>query len=97
MGTVLGRTRWIVAVSFMAAIAVFLVVQDRVTAAGAREYVAAQRAAASRGIPAPTIDEVMRPAVRRSIRLGALSGTGVLTAGLGIAAIISRLERRSRG
>jgi len=70
-------------VSVAAAIAVFLVVQDRVTADGAREYVARQRAAGQ--TPVVTIDEVMVPAVSRSVRAGALWGAVVLAAGLAVA------------
>jgi len=72
-------------VSVAAAIAVFLVVQDRVTADGAREYVARQRAAGAGQTPAVTIDEVMVPAVSRSVRAGALWGAVVLAAGLAVA------------
>ena len=71
--------------SVAAAIAVFLVVQDRVTADGAREYVARQRAAGVGQTPAVTIDEVMVPAVSRSVRAGALWGSVVLAAGLAMA------------
>lgn len=79
------RARWIVMGSVVAAIAVFLVVQDRVTAGGAREYVARHRAAAVGQTPAVTIDEVMAPAVARSVRAGALWGAVVLVAGLAVA------------
>ena len=79
------RARWIVIGSVIAAIAVFLVVQDRVTADGAREYVTRQRAAAVGQTPAVTIDEVMVPAVSRSVRAGALWGSAVLVAGLAVA------------
>ena len=79
------RARWIVIGSVAAAIAVFLVVQDRVTAGGAREYVARHRAAGVGQTPAVTIDEVMIPAVSRSVRAGALWGSVVLVAGLAVA------------
>lgn len=79
------RTRWSVVGSITAAIAVFLLVQDRVTAGGAREYVTRQRAAAVGQMPAVTIDEVMVPAVRRSVRAGALWGAAVLVSGLVVA------------
>jgi hypothetical protein len=77
--------RLIVIASVVAAIAVFLVVQDRLTAAGAREYVTRQRAAAAGQADAVTIDEVMRPAVARSVRAGLLWGGLVLAAGLAMA------------
>jgi hypothetical protein len=82
----------IIAVS-TAAIATFMVVQDRVTMAGARDYVMRQRAAAVGEMPAVTVDEVMRPAVTRSVRLGLLWGGVVLTAG----GILALSAGRSRG
>lgn len=82
--------RWIVLASAIAACAVFLIVQDRVTAAGARRYVALQRAAFAGRTPYVTIDEVMRPAVGRSVRQGALWGSVVLAAGLAMATVVSR-------
>jgi hypothetical protein len=83
-----------VVASIAAALVVFLVVQDRITAAGARDYVERQRAAGAGQTP-PTIDEVMRPAVRRSVRTGAAWGAVVLAAGLAIAAAVSSMERRA--
>jgi len=77
----------------IAALAVFAVVQDRVTADGARRYVALQRnALAGRG-PAVTIDEIMRPAIQRSVQQGLLWGGVVLALGLGVAGAMGR--RRS--
>ena len=73
-----------------AAVAVFLVVQDRVTASGARRYVTLQRAAGEGGNAAATIDQVMAPAVRRSVQQGLLWSGLVLAAGLGAAGILSR-------
>jgi hypothetical protein len=76
--------------TFAAAIVVFAIVQDRVTAEGARRYVALQRdALAGRG-PAVTIDEVMKPAVARSVRLGFLSGGAVVAAGLAASLMVRR-------
>jgi hypothetical protein len=89
--------RLIVLVSFAAAIAVFLVVQDRLTAAGARDYVTRQRAAAVGQTPAVTIDEVMRPAVVRSVRVGLLWSGVVLAAGVATATAVLQVERRRRG
>jgi hypothetical protein len=88
--------RWIVLVSAIAALAVFLVVQDRVTAAGARRYVALQRAAIAGQTPYVTIDEVMRPAVDRSVRQGVLWGGLVLVVGLGTAVFASRAAEAAR-
>ena len=79
--------------SIAAAITVFLVVQDRITAGGARDYVARQRAAALGQAPAVTIDEIMRPAVRRSVRVGLLWGGVVLAAGVAMATAVTQLER----
>jgi len=82
--------RALVVLVFVAALVVFSIVQDRVTAAGAREYVVRQRATlAGRSAPV-TVDEVMRPAVERSVRQGLLWGGVVLVAGLGLA----RAQRR---
>lgn len=67
-----------------ASFAVFCVVQDRVTAAGARRYVALQRQALAGQGRAVTIDDVMRPAIDRSVRLAL--GAGGAVAALGLAA-----------
>ena len=73
------------AITFVAALAVFCIVQDRVTAAGARRYVALQKdALAGRG-PVVTIDEIMQPAIDRSVRNGLLAATGVIVLGSVIA------------
>lgn len=85
--------RWIVVASFAAAAVVFLVVQDRITAAGVRDYVNLQRGR-DIGQPSPSIEEIMRPAVRRSVRLGSLWGGIVLAAGLTTAALVSRISSR---
>ena len=79
-------SRWVVIVTCVAAVVVFAVVQDRITAAGARQYVTLQREAiAGRGKPV-TIDEVMGPAIERSVRRAALWGGLVLVTGLVLAA-----------
>jgi hypothetical protein len=80
--------------AFVAAIVTFCIVQDRVTAAGARRYVALQRAAIAGTGPAATIDEVMSPAVRRSVRAGLAWAGGVGAAGLTAAAAVARRHRR---
>ena len=61
-------------------------VQDRVTAAGARRYVSIQREAAAAGTEGVTIESVMAPAIRSSVRWAAVSGGAVLLLGLGVAA-----------
>jgi ABC-type Fe3+ transport system permease subunit len=83
-------TSWGVGFTLAAALATFLVVQDRITAAGAREYVTRQEASAAGSGPVVTIDEVMRPAVRRSVRIGLLAGGVVLAAGLAVAFSVER-------
>ena len=81
--------------TFIAALVVFAVVQDRVTAAGAREYVARQRAALSgRGAPV-TIEEVMGPAVRRSVLTAA--GWAGLVVVLGSLFLVPRSKFTVRG
>ncbi len=70
----------------LAAVVVFCVVQDRITAAAVGQYVALQRAALAGGsastTPPVTIDHVMRPAIGRSVREGAIWGLVTLAAGL---------------
>jgi hypothetical protein len=90
------RPRAIVIITALLALAVFAVVQDRVTAAGARRYVALQRdAIAGRG-PAVTIDQIMRPAIQRSVQQGLLWGGVVLGLGLGVAGVVGRGSTSSR-
>jgi hypothetical protein len=82
------RSRTVLLLTFAAALVVFAIVQDRVTAAGARQYVTQQGAAlAGRGAPV-TIDQVMRPAARRSVRLGAAWAAVVMAIGLAAAAVV---------
>lgn len=77
-----------------AALAVFCIVQDRVTADGARRYVAEQKAAAAgQGRPV-TIDEVMRPAIDRSVRV-ALGWSGAVAAVGAAAAFAARTINRN--
>ncbi len=80
--------------TFVVAVAVFAVVQDRVTAAGAREYVRLQSAAEQgAGVPV-TIDQVVAPAVAAATRQGFTSSGGVMAIGLTLSAVLSR--RRGR-
>jgi len=83
-----------VAFTFVAAVVVFAVVQDRLTASAARQYVLLQQAAASGAGPAVTIDEVMKPGVRHSVRIALLWSSAVMTTGLAAAATIARRSRR---
>jgi hypothetical protein len=79
--------------TLLAAVIVFAVVQDRLTAAAARQYVTLQRAAAAGTGPPVTIDEVMRPGVRRSVRVALLWSGTVALAGLVGAAAVARRRR----
>jgi hypothetical protein len=63
------------------ALVAFAMVQDRTTASGARRYVTLQRdALAGRG-KRVTIEEVMQPAIDRSVRDGLLAAGGVVIVG----------------
>ena len=84
------RPRAIILLTAVVALVVFAIVQDRVTAAGARRYVALQRdALAGRG-QAVTIDEIMRPAIQRSVQQGLLWAGVVLVFGVGVAGAVRR-------
>ena len=76
--------------TLLAATVVFCVVQDRVTAAGARRYVTLHRAAQSGDVPPPTLDQVMRPAIRSSLVAGTLSSGAVAFAALAAAGVLRR-------
>ncbi len=68
--------------TLIAALAVFCVVQDNVTAAGARRYVQIQRdAITAHGRPAVTVDDIMTPAIHASVRDGLLSAGAVIVIG----------------
>jgi hypothetical protein len=86
--------RAVVQASVVGALMVCAVVQDRVTAAGARQYVTLQSAALSGSGSPVTIDAVMAPAVRDSVRRGLLWGGLVLGVGLAGAASVSKRARR---
>jgi hypothetical protein len=83
------RPRGILIATALVAVVVFAIVQDRVTAAGARRYVALQRAALAGRGPAVTVDEIMRPAIAQSVHDGLLWGGVVLVSGVGIAAAVA--------
>lgn len=85
--------RWF-AGSVLAGFVVFCAVQDRVTAGGARRYVSLQRQALAGEGRLVTIDEVMGPAVDRSVRQGTLSGAAVAAAGVALGALVRRRARR---
>lgn len=83
----------LVVFTFLAALAVFCVVQDRVTAAGAQRYGVATMAAVAEHRRVPPVDTVMQPAIRRSVRLGLAAAGGVLVTGLIAAAAVARSTR----
>ncbi|HTI43964.1 MAG TPA: hypothetical protein VL693_19195 [Vicinamibacterales bacterium] len=88
------RPRAVLVISALAAVVVFAVVQDRVTAAGARRYVMVQRdALAGRG-QLVTIDQIMKPAIARSVQRGLMWGGVVLVAGVSLAGVVSTRRRR---
>ena len=88
------RPRAVLVITALAAVVVFAVVQDRVTAAGARRYVALQRdALAGRGQLVP-VDQIMRPAIARSVQQGLMWGGVVLVAGVSLAGVMSTRQRR---
>ena len=80
----------ILAIAVLAALVVFAVVQDRITAAGARRYVAIQRDAIAGRAQPVTVDEVMRPAIQRSVQQGLIWGGVVLVAGVALAKATTR-------
>ncbi len=72
------------------ALVTFAIVQDRVTAAAARGYVATQREAIARGTEGVSIESVMGPGIRRSVGWGAVGAASVVCAGL----LCARATRR---
>jgi hypothetical protein len=84
------RPRAILLITAIAALVVFAVVQDRVTAAGARRYVAIQRDALAGRAQPVTIDEIMKPAISASVHQGLLWSAIVVVAGVSIAVVIAR-------
>lgn len=85
------RIFWLTAA---AALAVFCIVQDRVTAAGARRYVVLQREAIAGRGPAVTIDGIMQPAIDRSVRLALVWSGAVAACGFTAGLLAGRSGRR---
>jgi hypothetical protein len=77
----------LVATVIMAAV-VFCFVQDRATADGARQYADIQRAAAEGRRHPVTVDEIMGPAVRRSVVQASFWAAAVMVAGAAVAWVI---------
>ena len=83
-----------IALVCIAAVAVFAVIQDRITVAGVGQYVAMyQESVAARRSP-PAIDAIMEPAVARAVREAAIWSGAVLVAGVAGTAVIRRRPRR---
>lgn len=74
-------SRTVLAIAVIVAAAVFCIVQDRVTAAGARQYVELQRAAAEGQRSPVTVDDIMKPAVRRSVAQASIWSAVVMVVG----------------
>lgn len=88
------RSRRVAVFAFVAAFVAFCIVQDRATAAGARRYVELQRDAIAGAGPAVRMDEVMRPAVRASVRQGlAWAGLTGVVAYAGATLVARRITR----
>ena len=85
--------RHVVVFTFVAALVVFCVVQDRITAAGATQYGQQALAAIARQQPVTPVDAIMRPAIRQSVRLGLACAGAVLFVGLSVALVVSRSMR----
>jgi hypothetical protein len=85
----------VVVFTVAAAGVVFCIVQDRVTAAGVRRYVAVQRAAIAGERPAVSLDAVMAPARARALDQALVWSGTVAGAGLGAAAIAGWRRRRA--
>jgi hypothetical protein len=82
------RPRTILVIAAILAAVVFCIVQDRVTAAGARQYVELQRVAAAGGRHPVTVEEIMRPAVRRSVAEASAWSALVMVAGATVAFVV---------
>ena len=88
------RPRAVLVATALLAVVVFAIVQDRITAAGARRYATLQRdALAGRG-QLVTIDQIMRPAIARSVQQGLMWGGVVVIAGVALARMVSTRQRR---
>jgi hypothetical protein len=84
------RRSVLIGLALLLGLAAFCVVQDRVTAEGARRYVRQQRAAENGNGVAPPVDDVMRPAIAASVREGATWGGGVAAAGVALALLFGK-------
>ena len=88
------RPRAVLVITALAAVVVFAVVQDRVTAAGARRYAGLQREALAGRGALVTVDQIMRPAIARSVQQGLMWGGVVLVTGVSLAGVVSARQRR---
>ena len=87
--------RTILVIAAILAVVVFSVVQDRVTAGGARQYAELQRAAIEGRGDRVTVDQVMRPAVRRSVTQASMWSAVVMVAGAIAAGMVGRRGGRA--
>ena len=78
----------------IAALAVFAVIQDRITGSGVGQYVAKYHEAVAAKRTPLTIDDVMRPAVAHGVRQGTLWSGATLIAGVAGTVIVRRRARR---
>ena len=83
----------VVLAALFPALVVFAIVQDRVTAAGAHQFVTRQRAHLASGGAGVTIEQVMAPAIRRSVEQGLLWGAVAGSGGLAAALVLRRRHR----
>lgn len=83
----------VVLAALLPAVVVFAIVQDRVTAAGAYQFVTQQRESLASGGPGIPIEQVMAPAIRRSVAQGILWGAVAGSGGLAAALVLRRRHR----
>lgn len=87
------RVRLAAALWIVLAVVVWNVIFDRVIVLAGRRYVHDAAIAANQGGPYLLVDERMRPAVARGVRLASTAGVGVAVFGLAAVALAAR--RRS--
>jgi hypothetical protein len=85
----------VLVVTCVMALVTFAVVQDRVTAAGARRYAAIKRASVGTQDSRVTIENVMAPAIRSAVQWGAAAAGVVIVLGAGLMTFVPRERRRA--
>jgi hypothetical protein len=88
------RRRVAVVLWLVLACLVWSVVFDRILVLAGRRYSYAATVAARQGNTYVRIDDWMRPAVARGVRVASLAGLSVAIVGLAGIAVASRFERR---